>query len=224
MKLPGRKDNDFGEPPTLAVQIKQQFLESVRKVNELKDELDRLQVKDQDSMDRAIQLDADAKNLIKGVKERLAQVIKKPEAFVKTAKGIAKGYIDILTLARNTASRKMIDYNNFLEIARKKQAALIEESTKKLQEAIDEQAKESGVPAPRLSAPPPPPEEKTIRSSSGETVTFRKYWTYEIVNPDEVERDLCDPSPRKIQERIKGGMREAKGLRIFEAEGTATRG
>lgn len=224
MRLPGQAKSELPQSKPTAFSIKEQFKESYGKIMELKNYAEVLQVDTPQGMERAIQLDADAKNLIKAVKKRLSDIIEVPEGFVKTAKGIAKVYTELLEISRSITAKKMIDYKRFLDIERQKQQQLIEENTKALQRQLDEQAEESGVVAPMLSTPPPPPPEKTIRTSTGESVTFTKHWTFEIINPDEVDRSMCDPSPGKIRERIKGGMREGAGLRIYEEEQRSTRG
>jgi len=225
MKLPGEQEKIL-VPNSLAtaVVIQDSFRDSLEKIKELREYAEALQIDSPKKMEIAIQLDADAKNLIKAVKLRVAKIIEKPEAFVKTAKGVLKTYTENIESVRYMVSNKMVSYRKFLDIEHQKQQARIDEANKALQQELDKQATDSGVPAPQLTTVPLPPPEKTIRTSTGESVTFKTRWTYEISDPDAVSREFCDPSPRKIADAVKAGMRTMDGVRIFETTDTATRG
>jgi predicted RecB family endonuclease len=230
MKLPGKEKEDKNGarmvPNSLstALVIQDQFKDSMAKIMEMRQYAESLQIDGPKKMEMAIQLDADAKNLIKAIKLKVAQVIEVPETFCKTAKGIQKTLTEDIERVRYSVGSKMIDYRKFLDLEREKQQNQIAEANKALQAKLDEQAKDSGVPAPQLTVVPLPPPEKTIRTSTGESVTFKTRWTYEVTNPDSVPRDICDPSHRKIADAVKAGIREISGVRIFETTDTATRG
>lgn len=73
-------------------------------------------------------------------------------------------------------------------------------------------------PAPLVSLPPLPP--KTLTGSLG-TVTFRREWTFRIVDPTAVPRAYCEPVPKLIRAAVQAGVREIAGVEIFEDESVA---
>ena len=63
---------------------------------------------------------------------------------------------------------------------------------------------------------------KTSRSDMG-TVTYRDDFDIQIVDPDKVPRDLCDPSMSRIRARVKSGVRDIPGVLITKKTITVTR-
>ena len=45
---------------------------------------------------------------------------------------------------------------------------------------------------------------------------MRSSWTYEVINEDEIDRAFCSSDSKKLNEAIKAGAREIKGIRIYE--------
>lgn len=58
---------------------------------------------------------------------------------------------------------------------------------------------------------------ESIKTTRGDlsTTTMREDWLFEMINPDEVDRSLCSPDSKKIQALIDSGVREIKGVKIF---------
>lgn len=63
---------------------------------------------------------------------------------------------------------------------------------------------------------------KTSHANIG-SVTYRKQIEVQVVNPDLVPRDLCEPSLSKIRKRAESGVREIPGVLITEKEIPVTR-
>lgn len=61
-------------------------------------------------------------------------------------------------------------------------------------------------------------ERKAQEEAQNKVKGVRSSWTYDIVNEPLVGRELCTPDSKKINAAIKGGLREAPGLRIYEAK------
>ena len=75
-------------------------------------------------------------------------------------------------------------------------------------------AKETGEVIPPLSsAAITQAPAKTSHSEMGAT-TYRDLIEIQIVSPDLVPRDLCEPSPTKIRARANSGIREIPGVII----------
>lgn len=45
---------------------------------------------------------------------------------------------------------------------------------------------------------------------------IRTYWKFEVINPQEVPREYCSPSDVLINQAIKNGITEIKGLKIYQ--------
>jgi hypothetical protein len=74
-----------------------------------------------------------------------------------------------------------------------------------------------------LPKQPLPVMAKTFHSGMG-SVTYRDDFIFQIVNPDLVPRDLCEPSKMKIRARIKSGIRDIPGVVIATKYTTVARG
>jgi hypothetical protein len=64
---------------------------------------------------------------------------------------------------------------------------------------------------------------KTSHSEMG-TTTYRDVIEIQIVNPDLVPRDLCDPSEKKIRARAESGVKEIPGVVISKKSIPVSRG
>lgn len=102
-----------------------------------------------------------------------------------------------------------------------------EDARRAREEAEKKAAEEAGVPdlgEPMYKkpenvqvAPAPLPEvKKTVRGDYA-TATAKANWQFEVLDPDEVPRQYCEPSKDHIRQAIAAGTREIKGVRIYDA-------
>lgn len=80
-------------------------------------------------------------------------------------------------------------------------------------EAIDE------VPVAAYTPPPPP---TTVRSTLG-SATFRKVWTFEVVDPKQVPDEFWLIDEGAIGRQVRAGRRAIPGVRIFQTDELASR-
>ena len=59
-------------------------------------------------------------------------------------------------------------------------------------------------------------EEKPIIRTEQGSASIRKAWKGEITDASQVPFQFCSPDQRKIDEAVKGGIREIPGVRIYE--------
>jgi hypothetical protein len=59
-------------------------------------------------------------------------------------------------------------------------------------------------------------ETKTTRGNIA-TTSMVETWDFEIINPEEVERQYCSPDEKIIRQAIKSGVREIKGIKITQS-------
>ncbi len=92
-----------------------------------------------------------------------------------------------------------------------------EELQKKLEEEAKKQAeiekKEVIVPPPVVAQTPP-----TTMTAKNGSATVRKVWDFEIEDEMAIPREYLVPDPVKIRQAIKEGIREIKGIRIYQKE------
>jgi len=58
-------------------------------------------------------------------------------------------------------------------------------------------------------------EKKSATGEISKTI-YQENWKFEVINENEVPVIYCSPYKKKIDEAIKNGLREIKGLRIFD--------
>jgi len=63
----------------------------------------------------------------------------------------------------------------------------------------------------------------SVRGFTGASASSRKTWKYEIIDPDLVPRELCEPSPAKLRAAVNSGIRKIPGVRIYEEYGVSYR-
>jgi len=110
------------------------------------------------------------------------------------------------------------------ELLQKEAAKELTREAKKLEKRGDteaagvlfDQAKSVPLPAIAPSAPATP-------KQSGSVITKR--WKWRIVNPDEVQREYCDPTPSKITKVVTalGDKAPIKGIEIWQEESEISR-
>ena len=105
--------------------------------------------------------------------------------------------------------RKMLIYRQEEQARiRKEQEALLKKAesmkTEKKQEEYKEKAEDLK-------------QETKVESKSGE-IRFRKVWKFELINGDEVPREYLEVNETSIRRAIMNGVREIKGVRIYEEE------
>jgi len=119
-----------------------------------------------------------------------------------------KPYMNRLETGINILNRELTAYHEtLLEICRQQERRAFEEQAARMKEA-----EETG----EVIEPPPlemPNVTKTSRAHLG-TVTYRRDPDVRIVDPDEVPRDLCDPSLPRIRARVRSGVTDIPGVLI----------
>jgi hypothetical protein len=134
----------------------------------------------------------------------------------KAVRDIFKPYQSLLDLVMGRMNQSVSAWH--LKMSKEAEAARIE--AMKAQAVQIAEAKETGEIIEF------PTEVKTVEKTShthAGTVTYRKDFDIQVVNPDLVPRDLCEPSLPKIRARVKSGVLEIPGCLITEKTITVTR-
>ncbi|MFP3898187.1 MAG: hypothetical protein ACLFVD_02640 [Dehalococcoidia bacterium] len=127
-------------------------------------------------------------------------------------------YLDRLSQGITTVNRELANYRTqLLELQMAEQRRAMEE-----QAALMEEAAATG----EILDPPDfldlPDVHKTSRANLG-TVTYREDHDIQIVDPNRVPRDLCEPSMTKIRARVKSGVTQIPGVLVTRKTITTAR-
>lgn len=79
----------------------------------------------------------------------------------------------------------------------------------------EEEAAKIAVVAPTVVAPVVQETARVTRTESGSAFS-KKPWVFEIVNEAEIERQFLSVDEKKIRDAVRMGVREAKGIRIYQ--------
>lgn len=93
----------------------------------------------------------------------------------------------------------------------------------KIREAANEKREEKGI-APIME--PVQTVERaasTVKAAEG-AMTFRKNWTYEVIDPTKVPREYLTVNTTAIGIAVRQGVREIEGVRIYEEENISRSG
>ncbi len=143
---------------------------------------------------------------------------------VSAINNLFKSYKTPLEQADKTLRNKILTYRREQERLRREEEERLRKLQKKEQKRLEKQAKKKGAP------PPPPPvmpvrvetPAQTVRSSMG-TVSAKKTWDFEIVDPDKIPAEYKIINEKAIRAAVKAGVRSLPGVRIFQREDLSVR-
>ena len=195
---------------------KKEFAPYQTAIANMQDQAVALEIINQETAQAAVALGGEAKKLAKKITAQAKAIVEEPEGFVKSVKAFAKMFTDPLTKVETTLKRKHEDYAYKVELDRRKAEQIAQEEAKKLQERLDQEAKEKGVAPVTVTAPVVPKQETVTRTETGTSAFIRTEWKGEIQDPDVVPREFCSPDQKKINDAVKAGLRDIPGVKIFE--------
>lgn len=176
-----------------------------------------LEVKDEATQKNAENLFISARHAEKRAKEKQTELLEPIKEADKRIRELFKPYLDKLSLCISRISTLLNTYRATQErIAKEEQEYRMAELAAKVAES-----KETGevvdLPLEAVQSP-----RKTSRPEMG-TVTYRDAFGIQIVNPDLVPRDLCEPSLSKIRARVKSGIVDIPGVLVTKTYTTVAK-
>jgi len=202
---------------------KRSFAPYARKLEEVKDKANALRIKDESSASAATAIAGDVKRLSKSIDEQRKKLVEEPNTYVKSVNSIAKMFIEPAGQIERLLKDKLGGYHAQRELERRKAEEEIRKAQAEIYREQQEEAKAAHVEPPPPPVPIPIKAETVTRSDTGASAHVRKVWKAEIVDATQVPREFCEPSIRLINEAVRGGVREIKGVRIFEDTQTILR-
>jgi hypothetical protein len=180
-----------------------------------------LTISDEDDYALAAEMLATVAGALKEVEEQRLKLTRPLNDVVRQINQAAKETVGGLPDASTRLRTLMADYRSAQEKAR--YDARVAEQAATGQAVVDP----GSLPAPAA---------RTVATSSGASVGVRKRWTFEVLDTHALAKecsrsraqweqfgDMVMPSPTHINAAVKGGLREFKGLRIFESESPVVR-
>lgn len=202
------------------------------KCTELVNEANALEIKTKAQNMEAVNISGKLQNLGKQVAKKCVDFLEPYKRVIAAINGPKKRITDAADKAKSIVNQKILQFKKQEEIEAAKQQKLIDEASKKLQESLNEQAKEIGIEAPQVAPIKAPKPVLVLRGDSGASVYSRKKWKCEIVDSDKVPmflhhdnkgHRLCLPSQKLLNQAVNMGVRFIPGCRIFEDETPVTR-
>lgn len=202
---------------------KEEFSDYLDAIDGIVEQASAHEVKDEDTAQYAVSMTKEVRDIEKRIEEKRKEIVKDPNEFVKNVNAFTKMFTGKLNTAETTLKHKIGQYQYKKELERKEAERKAQEEARKLQEALDKEAKEKGVETVQVVTPVMPKEKTITRTESGASAHIRMEWKAEVVNEKEVPRAFCSPDMTLIKQAVKMGVREIAGVRIFEAPITVIR-
>lgn len=178
-----------------------------------------IQVTDQESAAKIIDIAAGAKKAAKTIEAALKGIITEPESRIKECRGFAKLFIDKASDVELTAKGKVAAWQQQERIRREKEEREKREKAEALNKSLAEQAKDLGLEeVPRVEIPTAPTTPAVIRTEGGAKSSTAMVWTFEIKDSSKVPDEYKAVDERKIRDAIRVGVREISGVDIFQKE------
>jgi len=196
--------------------IQLEFNKYAPKLTELEKQAKALKVIDNETFQISIDGAGTAKGLVKAIDGRRAEVIAPFREYINKVNNAAKFFTDPFKRIADEFSRKGGDYQYQLQLAEKKRQKAIDEANRALQEKLNKQAKEDGVEEVTVLPVKAPKPESVIHTAGGHSQHLRKQWVGEIKEPTKIPYEYCSPDQTKINMAIRQGVREIKGVKIYE--------
>ena len=212
-------------PPLRAVQPKPFDLEAAKKdfepyrkqIEEMKLQAGGFEIVGQQSNNQAISMMGQARNLSKAINALKDTRLKPHNQFRTKLIAFEKAFSVPVEETVKILKRKSEDYAYKQLLEKRKQEKEERDRAEERQRKLDEEAEAAGVEKVELPQIPVDKEEKVqTRTESGSSLSITLEWKGVVVDPDEVERSLCSPDPKKVDEAVKAGLRESPGLDIKE--------
>ena len=206
------------QPKPFDLEAAKKDFEPYRKqIEEMKRQAAEFEITDDQSNEQAITMMGQARNLFKSINSLKDGRLKPHNKFRTNLIAFAKAFSVPVEQAVGILKQKSEGYAYKKLLKQRKKDKEEREKAIKRQQDLDAEADEAGVEKVQIAQVPVDLEEKVqTRTESGSSLSITLEWVGVILDPDKVERSLCSPDQKKIDEKVKGGLRESPGIDIKE--------
>lgn len=212
------------DPELIKEQIKASYMP---KLNQLIEISKAIIVHDESTEKQSIEMEVEAKKLIKAIEDKRKEAIEKPYAFVQDMNKFCKVFKDKLDVIIRDQKSIRKDYQWQKELERRKKEKLMQEAQAKAQKELEEKAKKADVDISDIQPAPPPiiPKEQKVRTESGATSYLRDNWVFKIIDISKVDRAFLVVDEKLIKAQIALGKRgnDLAGIEIYNDPISMTR-
>lgn len=194
---------------------KKAFMVYERNIKSFKAEMDKFEIVDDASAAQCTEAVAKSANLIKVLDTQRKEKIKKHDTFVRSVNRFVKVYRDQVEDIVKTGKEKIGAYAYKKEQKRRQAEADAQKAAAKVQDEMDKQAKKGGYEPVQMPAMVAPRESGPVRTESGSAST-RMVWTWEEINYMDCPLQYLMIDKKAVDAAIKAGIRDIKGIKIFE--------
>lgn len=190
-------------------------------------------VRDDVTEREAVEMAGQAKKLITALETDRKKLIGDPDGFVRSINSLARGLKDRLTKIEGGLKRKITDYQQKLELDRRKAEAAARKAAAEYQAKLDAEAAAAHVEPVKVPPPVIPKKAAPVRTAEG-TCYQHKEWTAEVEDLTTVPREYLEmvfktyPAARAnletvLKKEVKQGVRKIDGVKIYEKSDTRIR-
>lgn len=191
------------------------------------------EITDRESQEKGVSILGDFKRAFDTVEERRKFYTVPLNDILKSINAKAKEILEPFTRAEGAVRRKLVDYQELQEAKRREaeqvrlreqteRQAEIERLAKKSEDAKRQETKEKyAAQAEQVAAKAFTPEVVVDNTVGG--VSFKKRWTFEVVEPMKLPRQYLAPDEKAIRQAVRDGERNISGVRIFQETDTSVR-
>jgi hypothetical protein len=122
---------------------------------------------------------------------------------------------DLLKKSKSWLAQLQKTWSKKLEMERRQKQAIIDKHTKEMQQDFDRVSKEQGFEPVNVAPLTVPKSEGPQRGLDGSSSYTRGKWVVEILWPQAVPREYCEPSMKLLEAAAKGGIRNIPGCNIY---------
>jgi hypothetical protein len=191
-------------------------------INNMADTAAVVQVMDDKTNILAVEMASQAKRLNNAIEKSRKEFVDPANQFVKAVNNLAKNYQGKLQAIEGGLKSKISGYQTKLEMERRKREEAERKARLELQKKIEAEAALLNIEAPVMAPAVVPEVVKVIRTEAG-TASQRKEWRFEVTDESQVPREYMAVDLGKIRQAVKAGIREIRGIRIFEESVTTLR-
>lgn len=172
-----------------------------------------IQVTDDKTNQELISLGSRANQALKKIEAKEKEIL----APVKLFQSIIKKYKDQLKAVVQRSKAKNAQYQNWVELERRKQQEAIRKANDDLQKKLDQEAKRSGIEPPKVGPMELPKEDRVVRTDDGSSSHLRRPWKGRIVDEQMLAHLL-----EELRIKIKAGDLK-KTMEVYEQVYTVAR-
>ena len=209
-------------PLDLAV-AKAKLFQHEAKINTMLEEAKKFKVVDEKTNQEAVEKGIQSNKLLKAIEKIKLNLTQDARDYTSTVNNFAKVFSPKLNEIVRVYKSEIGAYSDRVEMERREAERKAQEAAKKLQDEINKEAKEKKIEPVQFATPVLTTKAQPTRTAAGSSST-RKDWKWEVTDIAEVPREYLMIDAVKINKAVKAGLRNVKGLKIFEKSTVAFRG